>query len=425
MDLELRRGGFRIQFIAGAVKVKLVDPITGRQREVAAGNISDWTNYYPTPNDQRHFTFKISKSSFKGYVNGIKFIESAPGAFSLSTDKFNVYWALFSYNNVKDMRTVLDFVHWDNFGFTAPANYSLAEVVHSYYEQNNGTTRLRNSNNYIDKADYDINVPDPVADTGGTSANARFYFTMMGFYFPNARQEKINVNGVDIPVASAPYQDTNILANWGGGTYYFSGPRSLYVDIPRGVVKSGHNKVSIKTNAATLMNPRLALIFPSSKEPAYTQPDIAAPGVSYPTDLPEIGPQAYAAAITSANGTLGLDPARDGPSQVSTTVLKGVATFTALADNFASWKGSGTNLGITKVQLLVDNVVVAERTTNIDFPACSANTQLKVDTRTLTNGTHAFLVRAYNSIGTKSYSWFEGNYGNINIEPVLNIAVRN
>jgi hypothetical protein len=357
----------------------------------------------------RHFEIRVSNDYAAIYVDGELAVEN--GEIDLDYERGILHWAQFGYNLLK-MERPWSTMMWDNFGFDGPPsivrthNY-LAAFNGPDYEMTRGTT---------------IAIPDSLDGAVG----ARFFYT-----FDDATLEpgdQIAINGTVFPIEQPPTEFR---------------PYSTSFEVPMEVLRTGENSIEVTTSSAVILNMHVEVDFDPSDAPAYTQPS-AVLGTTPLLELPEVGPDAYIAAINGeVSGPFALTRGEvasmvaggypDVPIFQWRSTLSGIVRVNASAHCARMTNAYRRNLGIARVELLVDGVAYAAIDTAESVPApriaggLDTNTtqpfetplDFTLDTTTLSNGLHELEVRAYDSTG---------NYGRLltpYVSPLINVDVQN
>ena len=176
-------------------------------------------------------------------------------------------------------------------------------------------------------------------------------------------------------------------------------PYTEIIDLPAGVLKQGANQISFNTAGSSVHNIHAELDFSAAAEPAYTPPAVAIGGALTPA-IPAVGPNAVmtkigAQTIDSTVQNLN-DPAVFNPT------VSGIVPISVEVHEDIALQGTGSNVGVRQIELLIDKRVVLTQRTDAEAAAPSVITTLNLDTRSLSNGTHEIFLRAYDTRCTPS-----------------------
>jgi len=208
----------RIAEIGPNVTVSLADEfgvlteLTGVYENDACGDLMEYCsckNLVPLINVRKHWQIELSKTHIKILIDGILVIDGSlvtsntPNGLEFEIAQVN--WLLFSYNTTKE-NFLLSMIHWDNFGFDAPANYQQSTVIHNYTDGQLGSEVGKTGNersigmvsSLTDGAMSTIPIPDQLEDINGNPPNsAELMFTIQGGDYNWQASEKIIVNGIE------------------------------------------------------------------------------------------------------------------------------------------------------------------------------------------------------------------------------------
>jgi hypothetical protein len=354
----------------------------------------DWAGLKQVPNVRRHWEIHISRDYTEILINGVKVLATAPGAFHLSEDHYYLLWNVFSYNTAKaNAPFVLG--HWDNFGFDAPADTTHDIVTHNYRLVNTGSDFMKASGIYA-PALATLNIPDAVS--GATARRLMFTLQMeMNGTYAWSPSDSVSVNGSQFPIPE-PHSNAQPAISSSALIDAYR-PYSVIIPLPDGVLVQGNNQISFNTLSSRVHNIHVELDFSAAAEPAYTPPALAIGGAVTPT-IPAIGPNAFITQIGAKTVEGWLDNLTD-PATFDPTV-SGIVPISVQVHSDIALQGTGSNVGVKQIELLIDQRVVLTQRTDAEVAAPSVITTLNLDTRGLSNGTHEIYLRAYNTRCTPS-----------------------
>lgn len=370
----------------------------------------------------RHFEIRVSRNRAAIYIDGEMVLENRD--IRLDFERSFMHWAQFGYNLIK-MDRPWSTMMWDNFGFDGPPTPGR---ILNYQVAFNGVDHLNlggrwNPPTYERTGRVEVAIPDSLA--GATSA--RLFYTLDEYLSDPSSQDQLVVNGQAFPLPEPPTQYR---------------PYATSIPIPVGLLRQGNNTVQATLASGVLANVHIEVEFPSGPEPAYTQPAEAL-GRSPLLTLPPMGPDAYIQSIDDGiNGpwnyyretvTEFVNGSEDQPPIVNwRTPVRGTVRVNVGAHLFRAMAGFRQNLGIARVELLVDGMVAASMDTNAAVPSpeigagphnptqpFQSAVNLMVDTTRFANGAHQFEARAYDSMG---------NYGRLLSQyttPIINVTISN
>jgi hypothetical protein len=371
----------------------------GAETTLAETNFSpyptlDWAGFKQVPNVRRHWEIRLSRDQAEVLINGTTVLKTAKGAFNLTQDRYYLLWNVFSYNSDKaNVPFVL--AHWDNFGFDAPAGTTPATVTHNYRLVNVGSDFMKAFGPSA-PASATLNIPDTV--TGATARRLMFTLQMdeddTYEWSPN---DTVSVNGTAFPIPQ-PISNAQPTLSPPDLVNIYS-PYSVIIDLPAGVLKQGTNQISFNTASSSVHNIHAELDFSVAAEPAYTPPALVVGGALAPA-IPAIGPNAVMAKI----GTRVIDTtvANLNDPAVFNPAVSGIVPISVEVHQDIALQGTGSNVGVRQIELLIDKNVVLTQRTDAEAAAPSVVTTLNLDTRTLSNGTHEIFLRAYDTRCTPS-----------------------
>jgi hypothetical protein len=354
----------------------------------------DWAGLKQVPNVRRHWEIHIRRDYAEILINGVKVLATAPGAFHLNQDRYYLLWNVFSYNTAKaNVPFVL--AHWDNFGFDAPAGTTHDTVTHNYRLVNTGTDFMAAFGDGA-PALATLKIPDVV---DGATARRLMFTLQMGnngsySWSPN---DTVSINGTQLaipePTSNAqPAIPSAALV----GTY---APYSVIIPLPDNLLVQGENQLVFTTAASAVHNIHVELDFSAAAEPAYTPPAQAIGGAVTPV-IPAVGPNAFISQIGAKIVDIYMDNLSDAAA--FNPAVSGIVPIKVRVHSDIALQGTGSNLGVKQIDLLIDQRVVLTQRTDAESAAPSVVTTLNLDTRQLSNGTHEIYLRAYNPRCTPS-----------------------
>lgn len=359
----------------------------------------DWAGFKQVPNVRRHWEIRISRQQAEVLINGQTVMKTAAGAFNLTQDRYYLLWNVFSYNSDKaNVPFVLG--HWDNFGFDAPAGTTHNIVTHNYRLVNTGSDFMKT---FGDQATTQatLNIPDTV--DGATARRLMFTLQMdQDDTYEWAPSDTVSVNGTAFPIPKPVSNAQPTLSPQDLVNIY--SPYTEVIDLPAGVLKQGANKISFNTVGSSLHNIHAELDFSAAAERAYTPPSLVIGGALAPA-IPAVGPNA----VMSKIGTQTIDStvkSLNDPAVFNPAVSGIVPIGVEVHENIAL-QGTGSNVGVRQIELLIDKRVVLTQRTDAEAAAPSVITTLNLDTRGLSNGTHDIFLRAYDSRCTPSIADYQ------------------
>jgi hypothetical protein len=340
-------------------------------------------------NVRRHWKVLVSQSHLQIFIDG-KQVCAVP--VNLPWTKAVVHLCAFSYNTPK-ANEAADLMHWDNFGFDAPPGSAPPAVTYNYrtLPYDGSEFRWLQTGAHYTTA---VAIPDNLQNAEA----ALLFFTLQNApskTYQWGSKDAVTVNGqtIQIPQPSGlPGNPSTILA----------GPYSMYLPVPVSMLKQGINTLTFSMKQCGVLNIHIEIRFPAQKAPTYTQPtDVAALLGVTPSDmppLPDVGPSVTLEAI---NSTL-LWPYMYGNMYQKSLPVAGTLAVHVNAFEGAVLVSTGKQPGLTRIELLVDNQVVASIATNLQVPALGGAYVFTVDTTKLTNGKHEIFARGYSPTGTLS-----------------------
>jgi len=390
--------GLRIHQNEQAVSVD----VFGANGALAIPAVTDWNPYAPldwaglkqVSNVRRHWEIHIRRDYAEIFIDGVKVLATAPGAFHLNEDRYYLLWNVFSYNTAKaNVPFVLG--HWDNFGFDAPAGTPHDTVTHNYRLVNTGTDFMKASSDQP-PAQATLNIPDTV----DAALARRLMFTLQmddNSSYMWSPSDTVSVNGslfaIPEPQSNAqPAIPSSTLV----GIYT---PYSVVIPLPDNLLVRGANQLAFTMASGAVHNIHVELDFGTNNEPDYTPPALAIGGAVMPT-IPAVGPNAFITQLGAqqVEGWLN-NPAN--PATLNPTV-SGIVPIKIEVHSDIALQSTGSNLGVKQIELLIDQQVVLTQRTDAETATPAVIATLNLDTRQLSNGTHEIFLRAYNTRCTPS-----------------------
>ena len=353
----------------------------------------DWAGFKQVPNVRRHWEIRISRHQAEVLINGQTVMKTAADAFNLTQDHYYLLWNVFSYNSDKaNVPFVL--AHWDNFGFDAPVGTTHNTVTHNYRLVNTGSDFMKT---FGDQATTQatLNIPDTV---DGAAAR-RLMFTLQmdqDDTYEWAASDTVSVNGTAFPIPKPVSNAQPTLSPQDIVNIY--SPYTEIIDLPTGTLKQGANTISFNTVGSSLHNIHAELDF-RAPGPDYTQPALAIGGALTPA-IPAVGPNAVMTKIAAATIDNTVEKLND--PAVFNPAVNGIVPIGVEVHEDIALQGTGSNVGVRQIELLIDKNVVLTQRTDAEAAAPSVITTLNLDTRSLSNGTHEIFLRAYDTRCTPS-----------------------
>lgn len=388
---------------------------------VATDNITrpklDALGLKQVPNVRRRWEIRVSRTHAEVLIDGKQVLATKPGAFQLQQTRYYLLWNMFGYNSDK-ANVPMTLAHWDNFGFDAPAGTAPSLVTHNYRLVNAGSDFRKAYGGYA-PAVVSLTIPDAVA--GAQARRLMFTLQMDDFEaYTWAATDRVLVNGVAFAIARPVSNAVPALAP--GDLVSILAPYTVVIDLPDGVLKQGQNTISFSTQGSSVHTIHAELDFDRASAPAYTPPAQAIAGPAMPVSQP-IGPNATITQI----GAIVVDPAVSGLSDpaVFNPNVAGVVPIKVEVHGDIALQGTGTNLGVRQVDLLVDGVARFSQRSDAAAPAPGVRATFSLDTRTLANGMHTLYVRAYDARCVPSIADYLGAGSGSGTYYPLHISVRN
>lgn len=372
-------------------------------------------NLESIPNVRRHFRIEISKTHIKIFTNDILILDGSlitditPNGLPYEVAQVN--WIFHSYDT-KKRNLPIAMIHWDNFGFDAPAGWQPSEVIHNYTDGHLGSnvagTVHHASNGMLtsiaNPAQSEIPIPDSITDQNGNMPlKAELMFTLQSGAYQWNSTDFIRINNQSYPFEQ-PVSNIGNLSSDGlvGSTV----PYSAIVSVNPTDLLTGNNIIQYHLTNAKILNVHIELTYPIGSAPSFTQPNeihdnyrdklmafntytkigpnLTIPQVNgFSTWMPELFPVDY-------------DETNDYRMLAMQPMVSGVLQFDVFANSNAQLASKGVATGISHYKVFVDQQVVQTIYTNAHTPVTHfQHYNLSFDTRLLSNGTHYLYVEAY------------------------------
>jgi hypothetical protein len=377
----------RIRQHANIVDIIWIDA-DGKSHGIASSN--DLMRYHIklVPNVRRHWKVLVSQSLAQVYIDDRRV---CAGPVQIPWTVSYLHWNAFSYNTRKANEPQA-LMHWDNFGFDAPAGWSQENTIHNY------RTVPYNGSEFTSLARFTpytttIAIPDSVENAVG----GRLMFAMQ--MAPNRAyswdpNDSVSFNGHKFTIrqpGGVPLPQMQLLS---GGPPYCE-----VIPIPANLLKHGANVVTFAMKQSGVLDLHLEVDYPSGHAPPYTQPaEIAAmqnlPMINIP-DMEWVGPSVVFRNTSSFNFTYVYDSTHSDATHQPGKWLQvsGLIYLPIRAGGDLALSSSGKQCGITRIQILADDRLVATIPTDAKCPAIGGEYDLPLDTRQLSNGHHEISLR--------------------------------
>lgn len=378
-------------------------------------------NLAPLINVRKHWRIELSKTSMKIFINGIKVVDgsliSTHSPNGLEFEIAQVNWLTFSYNTPKE-NFILSMVHWDNFGFDAPAGYEQQQVIHNYTDGELGSETDRTGNDYtIGKvatmdlpALSSIPIPDNLLDQNGNlPVKAELMFCIQGSNYNWDTDEYIKINNHTY-VHPEPHSDNpNLLASELINTIR---PYSAIIDLDPTDLIQGVNAIEFYLHDARLLNIHIELHYPIDVAPGYTPPkQIYADHVSKLMGFWQAANTAGPGIVfNEINGTpfWTLDSEYQPTPEIGRWYLfedpvSEELSLSILANSEAQLAATGEVTGISYYEIWIDQQVVKTVFVNQQSEVAEFKHEVTIDLTSFSNGVHELFVQAYDSNGTPSF----------------------
>ena len=383
-------------------------------RNGACGRDLRWCkgeNLLTVKNIRRRFVIKISKSRYQVWINKILVVDASlinaltPRA--LPYEQAHVIWLHFSYNTPKaNIRRAL--LHWDNFGFDAPAGFKKSTIVHNYMNGLVGPKKHRYGGPQTTPTKpymTTIPIPDSLAHTDKTPAlKAELMFTLQGATYSWSNKDRVEINGTSYPVPRPTsritgFRDSNLV-----GAYI---PHSMLMPIKVSDLKQGTNQIKFLFGPINVFNVHIELTFHHDKRPKYTQPIRIFKSLPFRPKMIPIGPGMYISEIDKEEAWT--FRAR-GRGYIKARPVSGTVELTLTGNSANEQTSTGVVKGMVLYDLYLDRKIL--RTARVDrfAPVASFYYKYKLDTTKLCNGEHEIALFGYNKEGAASnYDAFQAN----------------
>ena len=387
-------------------------------------------NFETIPNVRRHFRIEISRTDVRMFINDTLIIDASlvpiHESGGLPYERAHIVWLLFSYNTTKE-NISRSMVHWDNFGFDAPANYQKSRVIHNYTNGRIGPDEPAEGNEKWGgpKAKMDhpllttIPIPDQLLDTAGVAPKAELMFTLQGTYQWPEEEQFIVLN------EGTPHEKRYTLPKPTSDISRLPFDRIVDAIVPHSVILpidvalpnspggliQGNNDITFHLNNVSVFNIHVELTYPVATEPPFTQPaeifaDYAA------SNMPDPGPVGPNIVFTEIAGEPTWDPKlftteidSNGHPVRFTKInpVSGRVPIKINANTDAQLASIGHTTGISHYQLLVDQQPISTIHVDSQSPVAYFTHQIEWDTSNLPDGMYEFFVKAYDPQGNPSY----------------------
>ncbi len=388
-------------------------------RNGACGYDMQWCNsenLIPIPNVRKHWRIELSKTDVRIFIEGTLVLDASlvtnhtPNGLPFEEAQLN--WIFFSYNTPKE-NLPLSMVHWDNFGFDAPAGWMDNTVVHNYTDGKLGTETVSNENDPAagalalsnTPAIAQIPIPDSTVDhLGNAPLTTELMFTIQGGNYNWVPSDNVTVNGHTYsfakPISNIPGFPDNQLV----GTLQ---PYSAIINIDPTHLITGNNEVRFYLNHARVLNIHIELLFPKNQAPTFSQP-----GAIFPNHMQKLmefnnhndfgpgltmseidGYQIWTSEFQKVSTPYGVEKV------IKQTPVSGIIDIDILANSNAQLAASAHATGIEYFEVLIDSQVVDKIDVNADEPVAAFRYLYQLNTNCLSNGIHELFIIAYDSDG--------------------------
>ncbi len=400
----------------------------------------DEENLSPLINVRRRWRIELSKSHIRIFINEKLVIdgpltnETTPEGLPFEVAQLN--WLTFSYNTPKE-NFVLSMIHWDNFGFDAPAGYEQTTVVHNYTDGILGTESPRVGNEFSigmissneEAGVAYVRIPDEIKDQNGRDPiSTELMFTIQGGDYRWTEEDRILVNGHEYmfpepssDIADFPAEDLTRSAT----------PYSAILEVDPNQLIMGDNQVEFLLNRPRILNIHIELTYPIHAAPSYTPPSEAYPDhtmklMDFLKVANTMGP---GIAFTTINGDRLRSDEIDGERNptdsiefwyVKQTPVSGMLSLEITGNSEGQMAATGSAKGITHYNLLMDNQVFQTVRKDIESPVAYFEDHIEINTEQFSDGMHLLFVKAYDVNGTVStFDTFEGSADPGEYRPIL------
>ena len=386
------------------------------------------------PNVRRHWKILLSKTSIVITIDDIKVADvnlvntTLPSG--LPFNQAYMHWNHTSYNTQKhNDSTVL--LHWDNFGFDAPAGTTKTVVTHNYTDGVIGTQYSLDQNlSYVippstitSPVNKVIKIPDQIMNNGGVAPiEARLKYTMQsalsGTSFRSFNgsdpAEYVLINGkkYTVPVLKSKIAGFDFVATLASGYATYT----QQININPADLVTGDNNIAIAINNSGVTNLHLEIDYPKNPNLKYTQPINTYPNYASEIQSDHTVAIKPGAAIANING-VNL-PSGSIHTPVDTQYTKQVTWVGNVIGNLATtvhinaipyMAGMGVNNGLAHYDVYMDRKIVYSKDTFQDntilgrVHAPVVDDVVTISSAGLCNGEHELFVRAYDSDNTVSF----------------------
>ena len=412
----------------GRIQIQLSDAdgylrtLTSIYNNSACGNNLKYCsgeNLYPIPNVRKHWRINLSKTNITVHINNILVVDASlqttytPNGLPFEVAQVN--WLFFSYNTGKE-NVPFTMLHWDNFGFDAPSNWTNTEVVHNYTDGVLGTNSAYQGNEQSrgmhsqlnTPATFTIKIPDNIKDNNNAwPLLTQLMFTMQGNSYSWTANDKIIVNGNQYlftkPSSSIPnFPSSELITS--------TKPYSALVSIDPSHLISGDNIIKLHLNDVRILNPHIELTYPVASEPTYTPPKNIYTNYNQTLmnfkSTATIGPgivfnkvdgyELYQSEFTKIN-----DPTTGQVLRyIKSTPVVDNFEVDVIGDCFSQLAATGHAHGIKEYNIYLDNNIVSTTTFNNDTtPTFIHHQNVNVDVTALTDGTHELFIQGQDADG--------------------------
>lgn len=341
----------------------------------------------------------LSRTHTIVWINERKVVEAA---LDLPWERCSVHFAWFSYNTPK-ANFALTMADWDNFGFDAAPDAPPPPVVHNYVPPRaDGTEYLR----LFDHEPKTVTVRLPDSLAGATAARLMFTMQMMPHdRYAWSADDRVTLS--DRTLAVPEPRDGHLV---GGDLVSVLKPYTVVLDLDPAWLVTGDNALTFAMARSGALNIHIEVDFPAGAAPAYTPPHEVYPDDPRPVP-PEwpIGPGVRLAEVNGEPTWPYLSGSYTPPETPHRTV-SGTATFDVVLNEDAYVNGNGVYVGITRVEMLVNDVVVETRRTDAYTATTGGTHTFTLDTTAYPDGEYRVAFRAWNTPGHPSHpDHFDGS----------------
>lgn len=373
-------------------------------------------NLQSISNVRRHFRIELSKTHIRMFVNDILVVDGSlitditPNGLPYEVAQVN--WVFLSYDTGK-RNVPVAMLHWDNFGFDAPAGWQATEVIHNYTDGHLGSN-IEGTISYpaigmpataTNPAESEIPIPDSITDKNGNMPiKADLMFTLQRKFYQWDSGDFININNQTYPFAQPVSSIDNLPPELFIGAHT---PYSALVPINPEDLLTGNNIIQYHFNNAKMLNVHIELTYPIETAPSYTQP--ISIHNNYMDKLMEfsihtqVGPNLLIPEVNEfpTHPVNGFSQIADDDLNAHRILqmqipVSGLLQFDVIANSNAQMASKGIATGISHYKVFIDEQVVKTVYTNGQAPVSYfRHNDLSFDTRLLSNGQHYLYVEAY------------------------------